>query len=178
MASATPSTPGRRRFDPAISVHSLHGPTEDGRFVGRVDHLKSADQVRAGDPGLSSGPDRLEQIADLQKRFWAVPADAGCRVASFLHAAGGDASDPLRKQAQQCEGADALPGTRLPNEAQCLAGAIVYDRPDLRHFDRPSQVWLAIVPAYESATQHVVAAEVGPTVPGSRRGVLCFGYSR
>src|SRR5258708_39341595 len=62
----------------------LHRPAEGGRFVGSVDHLKSADQVQAGDPWLSSGPDRVDQIADLQHRLWAVPADADRRVASFL----------------------------------------------------------------------------------------------
>ena len=42
-------------------------------------------------------------------------------LAAFeAHAAGRDASDPFRKQAQQCEGAHALSGTRLPNQAQRL----------------------------------------------------------
>src|SRR5438552_1561471 len=46
----------------------------------RVDHLESADQVQAGDTGLSAGPYRVEPIADLSARLWAVPTDAdrGC----------------------------------------------------------------------------------------------------
>ena len=95
----------RRVIQSAVSLEALSDLSADGQ-----DRVQARQRILE-DHGDTRPPDVAQLILWQSNELAAFEA----------HAAGGDASDPLRKQAQQCEGAHALPGTRLPNQAQGLA---------------------------------------------------------